>query len=204
MSSIYSIGHGQKSKEEFISELQSFGIEYLIDVRTSPYSKWAPHFNSGIIDQWLKSVGIRYLYMGDSIGGRPLNDSYYDSEGFFDYRLMAENPIFINGLNRLVKADSANCIVAVMCSESNPAECHRSKLIGRELYFKHNISMYHIIGINKFVSQPQIMTELTKGSWQQEGGLFGDYEQPYFRSRKAYKLDDYETEIVAEEGLPYD
>ena len=41
MSTLYSIGHGNKTIEEFEEELRSFGILYLIDVRTKPYSKVA-------------------------------------------------------------------------------------------------------------------------------------------------------------------
>lgn len=37
-SSLYSIGHGQKTQEEFLAELKSFDIHFLVDVRTSPYS----------------------------------------------------------------------------------------------------------------------------------------------------------------------
>ena len=80
---LYSIGHGHKTVEEFIDELQSFSIQFLVDVRTSPYSKWAPHFNRGIIEHWLSQAGIKYGYMGDIIGGKPQNDSCYDDEGYF-------------------------------------------------------------------------------------------------------------------------
>lgn len=70
-SSLYSIGHGQKTQEEFLAELKSFDIHFLVDVRTSPYSKWVPQFNQGIIESWLQQERIRYIYMGDYIGGRP-------------------------------------------------------------------------------------------------------------------------------------
>ena len=74
-----------------------------------------------------------------------------------------------------------------MCSESDPSECHRSKLIGRELYFVYQISMNHIVAINKIVRQEEIMRMLTKGAWEPGGNLFGECEPPYFKSRKPYK-----------------
>lgn len=186
-SSLYSIGHGQKTQEEFLSELKSFDIHYLVDVRTSPYSKWVPQFNQGTIESWLQQEGIRYIYMGDYIGGRPQNDICYDEEGYFDYRRMAAEPSFKMGLHRLVDANSKNCRVAIMCSESDPSECHRSKLIGRELYFVHQISMNHIIAINRIINQEEIMKVLTKGTWEPDGNLFGECKPPYFKSRKPYK-----------------
>lgn len=186
-STLYSIGHGHKTMAEFISELRYFGIKYLIDVRTSPYSKWAPHFNQGVIEGLLDQAGVRYIYMGDSIGGKPQNDSYYDEEGFFDYQRMAKAPKFQAGLNRLVIANDKKLSAAIMCTETDPSQCHRSKLIGRELYFAYNINMSHITEIGKYVTQTTIMTVLTKGDWLPEGNLFGSCEPPYFKSRKAYK-----------------
>ena len=44
-SSIYSIGHGNKSIDILIEELRHFEINYLIDIRSKPYSKYSPHFN---------------------------------------------------------------------------------------------------------------------------------------------------------------
>lgn len=186
-SSLYSIGHGQKTQEEFLAELKSFDIHFLVDVRTSPYSKWVPQFNHGIIEGWLQREGIRYVYMGDFIGSRPQNEICYDEDGYFDYHRMAEEPSFKTGLHRLVVANSKNCRVAVMCSESDPSECHRSKLIGRELYFAHHISMNHIVAPHKIVSQEEIMEKLTKGLWEPAGNVFGQCDPPYFRSRKSYK-----------------
>lgn len=189
-STIFSIGHGHKSEEEFSLELSSFDIKYLIDVRSSPYSKWAPHFNTGAIQVLLNRLRIKYIYMGDVIGGRPTDDSYYDNNGYYDYRLMAENPDFKAGLNRIVLANSRQCRVAVMCSESDPTECHRSKLIGRELFFGHSIVMNHIIDSEKVVSQIEIMIALTNGHWTPEGNLFGECPPPFFKSRKPYKTTE--------------
>ena len=125
--------------------------------------------------------------MGDSIGGRPQNDICHDENGYFDYHKMAEDPSFKTGLHRLVDANSKNYRVAIMCSESDPSECHRSKLIGRELYFVHQISMNHIVATNKTIRQEEIMETLTKGAWEPSGNLFGECEPPYFKSCKSYK-----------------
>lgn len=200
-SSIYSIGHGQKTQEEFLAELKSFNIHFVVDVRTTPYSKWATQFNQGTIEIWLQQNRIRYIYLGDYIGGRPKNDFCYDEEGYFDYHKMAEEQSFQIGLHRLVDANSKNCRVAVMCSESDPSECHRSKLIGRELYFVHQISMNHIVAINKTIRQEEIMKTLTKGLWEPGGNLFGECKPPYFKSCKSYKNV---TELSEETFIPYD
>ena len=183
---LYSIGHGHKTREEFITELKCFNIKYLIDVRTNPYSKWAPHFNQGTIETWLMQ-DIIYIYMGDSLGGKPQNELCYDIDGFFDYKKMAQDPLFQKGLNRLVIANNKKICAAIMCTETDPSQCHRTKLIGRELFFSHNINMYHIIDMNKYITQVSIMTMLTNGEWTPNGNLFEICEPPYFKSCKSYK-----------------
>lgn len=198
-SSLYSIGHGHKTSEEFIKELLSFDIQYLIDVRSNPWSKWSPQYNQDAITHTLKSYNIKYLYMGDMIGGRPSDESCYDSEGYFDYEKMAAIPQFQQGLQRLIKANESGCKVAVMCSETDPAQCHRSKLIGRELYVKNDIDMLHIVAPFQAISEQQIMMTLTKGVWSPAGSLFVEYNTPpYFKSRHSYR------QVSAEPELSYD
>ncbi len=192
-SSLFSIGHGHKSLEEFLEELLAFDVQFLVDVRSTPYSKWSPLFNQNNIELFLKEHNIRYIYMGDTIGGRPTDDTCYDSEGYFDYERMAAMPEFKSGIQRLVNANKLGYRVAVMCSEADPTLCHRSKLIGRELYFSNNIDMKHIISPTAVISEPEIITTLTKGKWSLVPTLFDTVEEfqekPYFKSRNPYKKD---------------
>lgn len=130
--------------------------------------------------------------MGDVIGGRPLNDSCYDEDGRYDYEKMALVPQFKSGLERLVKANASSYMVAVMCSEADPSQCHRSKLIGRELYFNYDIDMHHIVTPTETISEPTIITQLTKGKWAPSRSILPGMEDfmdplPYFKSRNTYK-----------------
>jgi len=177
---IYSIGHGNKSIDEFISELKYFEINYLIDVRSSPYSKWNPQYNQTTIDNLLKSESITYVFLGDKLGGLPSDYSCY-KDGKVEYELVKHKDFFVEGINRLLAANKKNINVAVMCSETNPAECHRSKLIGQEL-LAHGISIKHIVGGNKIKSQEAVMAEVTKGVGIVD--LFG--EKTTLTSRKKY------------------
>lgn len=176
-----------KTLDEFMSELTSFGIKYLIDVRSNPFSKWAPQYDQNALKLYIEKQGIVYVYMGDVIGGRPMDDSCYDEEGYFDYQKMALVPAFKTGILRLVRANEQHLNVAVMCSESNPSECHRSKLIGRELYAQYDIEMKHIVDNQKYIPEQQILIKLTEERWRPEGNLFGKTEIPYFKSVHSYK-----------------
>jgi uncharacterized protein (DUF488 family) len=180
-STLYSIGHGNKDVKDFIEELKSFNIHYLLDIRSKPYSKWNPQFNQSALELELKNNGITYVFVGDSLGGLPDDRSCYDYSGKVIYDLIKEKDFFKKGLERLTTANEKKIKLAIMCSESNPEECHRSKLIGQEL-LKKNISLKHIISKIKIKSQETLMSELTKG----EGivDLFGNVKD--FTSRKTY------------------
>ncbi len=178
---IYSIGHGNKKIEDFIAELKSFKIQFLLDIRSKPYSKWNPQFNQDILDFELKKNGITYVFVGDTLGGLPKDRSCYDYEGKVVYDLIKEKDFFKEGLERLTTANQKKINLAIMCSESKPEECHRSKLIGQELLNK-DISLKHIITSNRVKSQETVMNELTKGKGTVD--LFGN--EMDFTSRKSY------------------
>lgn len=180
-STIYSIGHGNKRIEDFIFELKSFNIEYLLDIRSKPFSKWNPQFNQEVLEFELKTNGMVYVFVGDTLGGLPEDRTCYDLEGKVVYDYIKEKDFFKEGLNRLTRANDKQVRLAIMCSETKPEECHRSKLIGQEL-LKNNIAIKHIVAANKIKSQQMVMNELTKGKGTVD--LFGNTMD--FTSRKIY------------------
>lgn len=180
-STVYSIGHGNKTIEDFIRELESFDIRYLIDIRSKPFSKWNPQFNQTSLKMAIERNGIKYVFLGDKLGGLPDDRSCYDSNGKVVYDFMKDKDFFKEGLNRLITANKKAIKIAIMCSESKPEECHRSKLIGEEL-LKLDISINHIIAENKAKSQKAVISELTDGFGLVD--LFGDKAE--FTSRKSY------------------
>ncbi|MBA7518858.1 hypothetical protein ES705_10932 [subsurface metagenome] len=180
-STIYSIGHGNKAIKDFINELKSFNIQYLLDIRSKPYSKWNPQYNQDQLEIELKEHRITYVFAGDTLGGLPEDRSCYDFNGKVVYNLIKEKDFFKEGLKRLSTANSKRINLAIMCSESKPEECHRSKLIGQEL-LKYKISINHIVSHNSTKSQETVMNELTKGEGTVD--LFGNEKN--FTSRKTY------------------
>ncbi len=180
-STLFSIGHGNKKIESFIGELKSFNILYLLDIRSKPYSKWNPQFNQAQLEIELKNHGIKYVFVGDSLGGLPDDRSCYDNEGKVVYDWIIEKDFFKAGMTRLTVANEKRVNLAIMCSESKPEECHRSKLIGQEL-LKNKISLKHIISDHRIKSQPEVMLELNKGLHTVD--LFGN--ELNLTSRKSY------------------
>lgn len=169
MSSLYSIGHGNKSMDELVAELRHYGVMFVADVRSSPYSRWHPEFNRERIEPTLKFHGFTYVYMGDRIGGRPSDPGCYNERGEVDYDKLVAHPDFQAGLARLVTADGKGVKLAVMCSEADPTQCHRSKAIGEALLNLHGIDMNHIYDVGKMRLQSQIQSIIKP----YENNLFG-------------------------------
>jgi uncharacterized protein (DUF488 family) len=178
---LYTIGHGNRKSEDFLALLKEFGIEYLIDVRSQPYSKFNPQYNQNDLKFLLERNGIKYVFMGDNIGGRPKDTSCYDSEGKVDYEVVKTKDFFLNGIERLKTAYNKDINVVIMCSESKPCECHRSKLIGKVLN-TDNIILKHIDENGKVKDQATVINELNKGLSAID--LFGNPIN--VTSRKAY------------------
>jgi uncharacterized protein (DUF488 family) len=160
---IYSIGHANREFDDFVKLLKLYEVEYLIDVRSSPYSKMFPVYNREPISILLKKNNINYVYLGDDLGGLPKDPSCYieyidknnEEARKIDYSKIEKKEFFINGLERLKTANSKGYVVAVMCSELNPEECHRSKLIGLSLQ-KEGIIIQHINKNGKLVDQNEV------------------------------------------------
>lgn len=126
---IYTIGHSNRSIEEFLELLTAHEIEQLVDVRTIPRSKQNPQFNSENLSVSLKKHKIRYLHMKELGGLRhPKKDSvnqgwHNDSfRGYADYMQSSEFESALEGLICLGKEARS----AIMCAEAVPWRCHRS------------------------------------------------------------------------------
>ena len=172
---IYTIGYGSRSVEELIATLKRYQIAYLIDVRSAPYSRYKPEYSKEALSATLQAQGIRYLFLGDKLGGRP-NDPDCYSDGKVDYEKVKVQAFYQAGLERVQAAFHQQARIALMCSEGKPSQCHRSKLIGASLTTLA-IPVLHIDEQDMPKSQDDVLFDLTNGRLS----LFGD---PTLTSRK--------------------
>lgn len=180
MTAIYTIGYGARDIDAFIAALRRYNIAYLIDVRSQPYSRYKPDFSKDALEEHLRRGGIRYVYMGDTLGGRPDDPTCYDAEGKVDYTAVTQRDFYQAGIERLTKAWSQGLSVSLMCSEGKPEMCHRSKLIGRTLT-ERGLTVTHIDEHDEAISQAEVILRLTGGQLS----LFED-TRPGSTSRKSY------------------
>ena len=140
---VFSVGHSDHPMEAFLALLRQHQIAVLADVRSQPYSQWAPQFNKENLARSLQAAGIRYTYLGDILGGRPANRALYSpGEEHPDYELMRQNPAFQDGIRKLL-ALATTARTAMMCAEGDYHKCHRGMLITPAL-LQVNAQVLHI------------------------------------------------------------
>lgn len=185
---IYTIGYGNRTVEELVALLQEYDIRYLIDVRSSPYSRFKPEFGKEVLEQALRPHQIRYVFMGQELGGRPADPDCY-VEGKVDYDRVREKPFYQAGIDRVRTAWEKKLPVVLMCSELRPQECHRAKLIGETLT-QLGLPVQHINEHGQLQPHAEVITTLTHGQLS----LFGTQ---MFTSRKRY-TETVEDDAAAE------
>jgi uncharacterized protein (DUF488 family) len=140
---VYTIGHSDHPLDEFIEILNRHEVTALVDVRSQPYSRWAPQFNREDLACSVEDAGIRYQFMGDLLGGRPQDQSLYaPGEELPDYERIAGSPPFMRGVETLVGL-AQDASVAIMCSEGDYSKCHRHHLITPAL-LRCDVRVVHI------------------------------------------------------------
>lgn len=131
-STIWTLGHGQRSFDEYVEMLADHDIEVVVDIRSKPISRFKPHFNRDRLRPALEEIDIDYLFLGDKLGGMPKDDHFYDAAGHTLYAPLSRQPWFVDGIEQ-IEALAARKNVALICLEEDPERCHRHLLIGKTL-----------------------------------------------------------------------
>jgi hypothetical protein len=140
--------------------------------------------------------------MGKELGARSANPDCY-RDGKAQYELMAQEPCFQAGLERLRKGVTTHRI-ALMCAEKDPIECHRTMLVGVRAR-NPEITLAHILANGDLEPHEQSEQRMLVQHHLAEPELFRTYEE---RLAEAYRLQcdliQYEDKkLVAEQqGMP--
>ena len=155
---VFTIGHSNHPPEAFLALLQEHDVDEVVDVRSSPSSRYTSHFNYDVLDRALEKAGIGYVFMGGELGGRPSDRSCYDSDGRVLYDRLADTDIFDGGIGRLMR-DADERRIALMCSEKEPLDCHRALLIARTLT-ERGVAVEHILADGGLEGHDEAMNRL--------------------------------------------
>jgi len=131
VSSIWTVGHSNRSLEDFTRILTAHRIERVIDVRRFPVSRKWPHFDAESLAKSLPAAGIDYAGMPE-LGGRrkPRPDSPHVAwrvEAFRGYADFMDSEEFARSLAKAIGL-ARESRSALTCAEALPWRCHRSIL----------------------------------------------------------------------------
>lgn len=185
---LLTLGHSNHSSEHFQHLLTEHRVEVLVDVRSWPHSRYVDWVDRSTLPDVAKAVGVKYLFLGDQLGGRPDDPSCYDEEGHVLYGKVAAGEGFRAGLKRL-RRGIARCRVAVMCSEENPEHCHRRLLVAKVLS-EEGVAVTHIRGDGRCETEASPI-DLSKGS------LFEEEERVWRSSRSVSPRRRPKTSLAA-------
>ena len=127
----YTIGYSGRSITKLISILRDYGVTLVVDVRRFPTSR-VEDFKRENLRLYLEENGIKYLWLGDKLGG-------FRSGGYHKYVESAE---FNDGIRRLAELSKSE-VVCILCLERKPKHCHRRFIA--EALENMGFKVYHIV-----------------------------------------------------------
>jgi uncharacterized protein (DUF488 family) len=171
---IYTVGHSNHPLEKFFSLLEQYHITAIADVRSTPYSRRNPQFNSKTLAAALEAEGIAYVSLGKELGARSEDPSCYEA-GRVQYRRLAQTDSFRQGIER-VWAGAQRYLVALMCAEKEPLDCHRTLLVSRALEAE-GVTVMHILADGSIETHHDTMWRLVAKTGLAKDDLFADRTQ---------------------------
>ncbi len=145
---VFTIGHSNRSFDEFVSLLNEFKIRAVADVRRFPSSRKFPWFNQSVLQTLLDEQGIHYEWfetLGGHIHGKVNERSpntAIRSPGFRNYADYMMTELFRKAIRRLINLGQ-NQQTAIMCAEKFFWKCHRRLLC--DFLVVQSVSVIHII-----------------------------------------------------------
>jgi uncharacterized protein (DUF488 family) len=163
-----------------VALLRSAGVQAIADVRSRPYSPRSPWYGREDLSKLLKSAGIAYVFLGDTLGARPEDPASYRA-GSLDFGLRAATAQYASGISRLIQG-SQRMRIGVMCAEKDPCTCHRSALVSRTLCEAGRMTG-HLLHDGRILTQDDVLEEC--------GRRFGIAPSDMFRSDEDRRRDIY-------------
>lgn len=156
---LFTIGCSSFSVEHLINRLKKYGINVVVDVRSVPYSHYTPQFNADVLKSVLWQQHIAYRDFSKEFGARRIEKDAY-VQNCVDFKKVMELPAFLHGVDRIKAGLASNFRIALMCTEKDPARCHRFSLVARGIEKKINVHSIHILQDGTVLSKEAIESRL--------------------------------------------
>lgn len=158
---IYTVGHSTHQIDYFLSLLNEFSVNCLIDVRSVAASSYNPQYNKDPLSNYLKNNGITYLHFAEEFGARYTDPDLLDEDCKVDFEKVRRSFSFKSGVERLWFGLDKGYTMALMCSEGEPFDCHRFSMISIALE-KDGFIVKHIMKDKSLKSNKELEDQLLK------------------------------------------
>lgn len=159
MEQLYTIGHSHHTIAKFLELLNMYKVDYLMDVRSVPYSRYAEQFNREALQKAMSNTPIKYVFMGNCFGARQQNPDLYNEAGYMDFEKVRSYQPFVMRVENLILGLKKGHNIALMCTEKHPIDCHRAILIARAFELK-GIYVKHILEDGSYLTHDELNKEL--------------------------------------------
>lgn len=184
---LYTIGYaGFPSTQDFLNALKQYGVQILVDVRSSPFSAYYADYNKDVLGEFLKENGILYFNYAKQFGARQEDNAFY-RKGRLDFDVFSHSEQFLDGVRKI---DASNAVVAFMCAEKKPSECHRTILVAKA-FSDRGQQVTHILSNGESMTQRDVDLELLETYFpdRAQASLFEETDKPEEEYiAEAYKL----------------
>ena len=147
------IGHSNRSLDDFTAILRQAGVAMVVDVRSFPRSRANPQFNIDSLPQALAALQINYLHCPALGGRRPLQPEVPDdlnamwrNRSFHNYADYALGSRFAEALDHILRLGRDRRL-ALMCSEAVWWRCHRRIITDHLLLSGHPVD--HLLDLGQ-------------------------------------------------------
>ena len=129
--SVYTLGYQMRSLDDYISELQGAGVDLVVDVRETPWSR-KRGFSKRQLQEALDYAGIDYVHLkfaGNPKELRRTATSHAACLAEYDLHIREDARIvqrFVEHLTEWVEKGIKACL---LCYERHPDDCHRTILL---------------------------------------------------------------------------
>jgi uncharacterized protein (DUF488 family) len=166
---VLTVGHSTHSTDEFVGLLKQHAVTAVADVRSSPFSRYAPQFNKDSLRSTLREHCVHYVFLGRELGARSSDPGCY-VDGRVQYSLLARTALFKEGIDRILSGARMER-VALMCTEKDPLDCHRTLLVACHLV-NEGVPVAHILPDGSVEAHDAAMLRLLDRLGMQPGSLF--------------------------------
>lgn len=154
---ILTAGYGNRGFEGFVALMKRHGVTHVVDVRSVPQSSYWEDFRRPRLERILPETGLRYVYMGDTLGGVPDSPVLCKDPEAVPLEPLFDDPKLHLGLDKLIAA-AEDRTVCLMCGCLRPHKCHRFRLIGEALD-KRGVAVLHLDDKGEPVPHAQVVEE---------------------------------------------